>query len=195
MPYVTEAKIIGDTKVDIYFSEDMVELDVELLSNYTLTPPTMGQDNQIISVEYVEKDQEKVAEITLSKKIAFSMDPYFVKMTNMHDLAGNRILSTRNLASFIKETNDLKVYPNPVYLEKSINDPILNFVALPEDKKGHLYIYDLSGDIVFKTKLENQSRYTWDLNNNKGLKVSSGMYFYVVSMGDYLKKGKFGIIN
>ncbi|MBN2830124.1 MAG: hypothetical protein JXR56_07380, partial [Candidatus Cloacimonetes bacterium] len=194
-PFVVKTEIVSDKKIDIYFNEELSQSDVEQLSNFIFTAPVNDSENSLLSVAYIEKNQEKVAEITLAKKLVYTMEPYFVKVSNVRDLAGNYILNTRNLASFVLETDEMKVYPNPVYLEMIEDDPVVNFVALPEDKKGTLYIYDFGGDLVFKTSLDRQARYLWNLTNNNGLRVSSGMYFYVVRMDSYLRKGKIAIIN
>jgi hypothetical protein len=194
-PYVTGCEIVSNRKIDISFNEELRQSDIEMLSNFVLSTPLNDSENSIVSVVYTEKNQEKVAEITLAKNIVSTMEPYFIMINDVRDLAGNYILKTRNLASFILETDDIKVYPNPVYLEKIEGEPVLNFIAIPEDKKGNLYIYDLGGDLIYQSSLKYQSHFAWDLCNNRGLRVSSGMYFYVIRMGSYLKKGKFGIIN
>ncbi len=194
-PFIEDAVIVSDKAVRIHFSEEMMVSDINDLNNYELNPPINDYGNEIVFVEYKWENQEKVAEITLKEKIVYSMEPYFVRLTNVRDLAGNNILNSRNLANFILEPEDIKVYPNPVYLEKSDANPVINFIALPENKKGNIYIYDTSGDLIYKNGLKNKSRFTWDLTNNKGKKVSSGIYFYIIRMGDYCKKGKVGVIN
>ncbi len=194
-PFVESVEIVSDKVVRISFNEELQETDILDIHNYQFTPPVNDVDNKIASIQYITNNQEKVAEITLEKKLVYSMEAYFIKLTNMRDLAGNYILNSRNLASFILEAEDIKVYPNPVYLETSDGNPVVNFIALPDNKKGNIYIYDTAGDLIFEKELKDQTRFNWDLKNHKGKRVSSGIYFYIIRMGDYHKKGKIGVIN
>jgi len=41
----------------------------------------------------------------------------------------------------------------------------------------------------------NNIDWSWDLKNNNGLKVASGVYFFVVEMDGKTARGKIAIIN
>jgi len=43
--------------------------------------------------------------------------------------------------------------------------------------------------------VNNKLTYSWDLKNNDGRPLSSGIYFYVVEMDKEIKRGKLAIIK
>jgi len=90
----------------------------------------------------------------------------------------------------------LVVYPNPTYLRNGDNE--INFTNFPLNSRGKISIYTKSGDLVFTKKIGpfyGVDNFSLDLKNNNGQKVSSGVYFYVINMGDSEKKGKIAVLN
>ncbi len=86
------------------------------------------------------------------------------------------------------------VYPNPYV--SSQNDTKITFDKLP--KQAELYIYTLSGDIIkhfqFADTIEGQL--TWDIHNENGELVASGIYYYIASDNRGNKwQGKIAIIR
>ena len=103
------------------------------------------------------------------------------------------MLGLRNLKQLI-------VYPNPLDISKSMLDKV-NFINLPTDTSGKIWIYNLDGELIFESKVgpynvDNLMPYfSWECNNNSGKRVSSGIYFYLLRMGKDSRKGKIIIIN
>ena len=77
-------------------------------------------------------------------------------------------------------------YPNPFNPTTTIE------YSLPLDKKISLRIYDMMGRVV-RTLVEDQvqsaGRYKvqWDGLNQRGTRVSSGVYFYALEFGNFKK--------
>jgi len=120
---------------------------------------------------------------------------------NVRDLAGNPIIPQYSTTRFYMSNNhDLKnlvVYPNPV----RFNDLQCHILNFPAGKRGHIKIYDSSGNLVRSSAIGpfnpeiNNIDWIWDLKNNDGKLVSSGIYFYVVEMGGNIARGKIAIIK
>ena len=97
-----------------------------------------------------------------------------------------------------KETELLANYPNPFNPETWIP------YRLAEDAFVTLTIYDLSGGVVRRIDVghriasayENQSKAVyWDGRNDVGERVASGVYFYVLTAGDYSATRKMVILK
>ena len=76
---------------------------------------------------------------------------------------------------------------------------VINFINLPLNKRGKLSIFDLSGELIFEKEfgpfVSSIEQVNWDCRNLAGKRISSGMYYYLISMGKDLKQGKIVIIN
>jgi hypothetical protein len=98
------------------------------------------------------------------------------------------------------------VYPNPLYAfnvatsynNGSPDEPFVTFSNLPEEVS--IKIYSLSGQLLRTLGIEDKSSPTspflrWNLQNESGLRVASGMYFAIVTSPNYGEKVlKFAII-
>ncbi|MEW6608777.1 MAG: T9SS type A sorting domain-containing protein, partial [bacterium] len=83
------------------------------------------------------------------------------------------------------------VYPNP--FKPSRGDENIVFEGLPEDTQ--IRIYDISGSLV-KEEEHKRATWIWDVRDNYGKKIDSGIYIYVLTTGDGKKKtGKIAIIR
>jgi len=95
-------------------------------------------------------------------------------------------------SSPIEQSDDIIAYPTPFVLSKS---PVrhITFRNIPIDSR--LILYNLVGEPVFNTKVDSQP-YLWNIKNNSGLNVQSGLYFYYVKEGSkVLSAGKIVIIK
>ena len=96
----------------------------------------------------------------------------------------------------ITDLSKLVVYPNPKYLRTGKNE--IRFTNFPLNSKGNISIYNKAGDLVFSKKVGpfyGNDDFSWNLNNNSGQRVSSGVYFYVINMGSSNTKGKIAILH
>ncbi len=89
------------------------------------------------------------------------------------------------------------LYPNPFVISRS---PSLAFVVEQSVEPVELYIYTASMRLVgreFYTPVELSGRMVirWDGRDRDGLYVASGIYIYVLKIGDELTQGKFTVIR
>ncbi|MCK4311716.1 MAG: S8 family serine peptidase [Candidatus Cloacimonetes bacterium] len=192
--------------VNLFFTEAVNSEMAEDISNYTLVLPAIDRNNEIESLEYNDAFPDSFyVSIQMKKKLEYTNQPYFLKIDNLEDLAGNRISNSGNKCHFsltgmsgLKNLKQMRVYPNPLDMSKSGFDAV-NFINLPIETSGSIWIYDLSGELIFKKKVGPYYNpiefFCWECRNNAGKKVSSGIYFYIIKMGKDSKKGKIVIIN
>jgi len=198
-PRIVSTRILPTMdSIEIMFDEEIHATSAGIIDNYSFQSPANDPQNGIRSVSvYPESVQ-----IVLHAKLKSSDQPYFTVVNNISDLAGNLISPNHNIAKFgLTEFSDLSqlvVYPNPVKTAKNQQVTFLNF---PTGKKGRISIYNSSGDIVYDSQigpfnpLNNYITWSWNLNNNDGRKVSSGIYFYLIEMGSKSKRGKIAVIR
>ncbi|MCF7857807.1 MAG: S8 family serine peptidase [Candidatus Cloacimonetes bacterium] len=205
-PEITSANIYELRMVNLVFSEQIEELSAEDITNYTLGLPAVDLGNHIEEIEYFTSDSSYV-QLTFQEELKYTNQPYFIKVKNIKDLAGNMISNSGNKCHFsltsmlgLRNLKRLKVYPNPLDISKSLVDKI-NFINLPLEVEGELWIYNLDGELVYKSDVGPYSSnnlmpyFSWECENNTGNHVSSGIYFYLIRMGSDVRKGKIIIIN
>ncbi len=82
----------------------------------------------------------------------------------------------------------LQNYPNPFNPTTEIS------FAIPDVSEVNLAIYNLSGQLVRKLIVAQFPagfhRVTWNATDDKGVRVASGMYFYVLNAGQHIEKKK-----
>ncbi len=100
----------------------------------------------------------------------------------------------------------VNVYPNPLYGfnvatsydNSAADEPFVTFSNLPEEIS--IKVYSLSGQLLRTLGVEDKSSPTspflrWNLQNESGLRVASGMYFAIVTSPKYGEKVlKFAIV-
>ena len=84
-------------------------------------------------------------------------------------------------------------YPNPYQAETKAR-PEITFFNLP--RRATIRLYSISGSLV--TTLEKDSpgnRLTWNLTNDQGSAVASGVYIYIIKRENEKKRGKVVLIR
>ncbi len=205
-PEIINVTISNTKTVNIIFSEALEETLAEDLGNYTLLLPAIDRDNEIENLKYFEADSCFVA-IRLNEEMKYTNQPYFLKVDNLKDLAGNVISNNGDKCHFsltsilgIKNLKQMVVYPNPLDFSESLIDKI-NFINLPTDVSGEIRIFNLDGELIFDSsvgpyaKNDLRSYFSWECENNFGNSISSGIYFYHIKMGKDSRMGKIIVIN
>lgn len=203
-PEINFTTILSSNQISISFSEMMQSQPATMLENYTLIPPANDADNQIVSASYAESDSCFVL-LEFAGEFKISNKPYFIKLENIPDLAGNELSAAHNKCHFsltdesgFRNLKQVKVCPNPLDMSKSAFGEI-NFINLPLQVDGRIFIYDLSGNLIFREEFGPFSHpaqvYSWDCRNQAGKRISSGTYYYLLQMGKDTKRGKIVVIN
>jgi hypothetical protein len=99
--------------------------------------------------------------------------------------------ATINLVS--ANLNSVKVYPNPWRLDKHAAHPTITFAGLTVGTT--IKIFTVSGHEAKELRTDGPS-ISWDLSNESGDKVASGIYLYLItdSQGDKVR-GKVAVIK
>lgn len=116
------------------------------------------------------------------------------------------VFSSKNLQPTVlssggdKLLDDVRAVPNPYYLFSDYDDSFFNrvmiFTNLPE--KCTITIYNLGGDLVNTIEKDDASTTSadWNLENESGVPVGSGIYIYVVDADAFGQKiGKMAIFT
>jgi subtilisin family serine protease len=199
-PKLTEAEVVETNTVRLYFNEALDETTVENLANYSMVMPSIDWNNELETVEYSAMDADYTILLHMQKPLQYSNQAYFVKLENIKDLSGNVIQNDGNKTHFrltdIEDLNHLIVYPNPFNTNKYEH---ISFANLPLEKPGKIWIYELDGGLVFKDKIDElsvlENVYRWDGRNSSGAKVASGLYIFVLNIGDDYKRGKIAVVH
>jgi len=98
------------------------------------------------------------------------------------------------ITSFVKPESYLlsQNYPNPFNAGTTIR------FATPIDGKVNLKIYNVAGQLVREFSEFKNAGYhsiTWDGNNSKGQKVSSGVYLYKLQVGEFTEIRKMTLLK
>lgn len=205
-PEIISARTSDINTVDIIFNESLNESSAEDITNYTLVFPLADKDNEIVNIEYNESDSSYIT-LRFQEDLKYTNQPYFLKVNNIQDLAGNEISNSGNKCHFsltsmlgLRNLKQLIVYPNPLDISESLVDKI-NFINLPVDVSGRLWIYNLDGELIFESEVGPYNTnnlipyFSWECKNDAGNRVASGIYFYLIRMGQDSRKGKVIIIN
>jgi hypothetical protein len=198
-PYIQSAEVRSDNRsVDIYLSESILPDGALNTSNYELVLPSNDSDNRIQSVSL----NDDVITVVLRYQIKYTNQLYYMILRNITDLAGNPIIANQNICKFyrsdITNLSSLVAYPNPVKVSQYNQ---VNFMNFPPGIKGKLAIYNISGDLIFESAIGPFNPATsniscqWNLRNSSGKRVSSGVYYFIILMGNETRKGKIAVLN
>lgn len=108
---------------------------------------------------------------------------------------GDGIVSYSQDATFqTGNSGALNVFPIPFVANQSVNANYINFTNLPENSE--ITILNLLGEPVYKIRID-QPVLRWDVKNNAGKDVQSGLYMFVIRDQDEkkVKTGKIVIIR
>ncbi len=195
-PRLDSIRVIDRKNVELIFSEQVEENAVLNMGNYFLENPGLDMNNSIDSLFYLS-DKVKV---TFRENLKYSNQPYYLTVRNIKDLSGNLIPNNFNKLRFslteITDLNYMEVYPNPLYLNEFRE---MKFINLPLNKSGEIWIYNLNGELIFNKAIpalnSSTNYFSWSGVNNKSKRISSGIYFYVLKMGNDVKKGKLAVFS
>ncbi|MBS4029772.1 MAG: hypothetical protein KGZ58_14200 [Ignavibacteriales bacterium] len=155
-----------------------------------------------IGLESKTSDSNFVQAGTLTLPISYPFTPSDIFRVKTNEL-GKHLSSTDRKKLFDK----VNVYPNPLFAYNSIgsylgnraDEPFVTFSNLPEDVS--VKIYTLAGSLIRTLETTDKALgasspfLEWDLKNEDGLRVASGMYIAIVSSpGIGEKVLKFGVI-
>jgi len=195
-PHIVDYEILEKKKLKISFSEDLSSESANLKENFSLILPNDDKQNSILTLNCVSN----IINVIFSKELEPSNQQYYLKLNSITDIAGNKIQNNDNILAFslteIRGLKYIETAPNPLNINEFSK---IDFIRLPLGKSGKISIFNLNGNLVFKDNIEpltySNNVYSWKAINNANKKVSSGMYFYILKIGNEIKKGKIAIVR
>ena len=194
-PQITGCEVTGSKKVRLDFSESIAPDHALDIANYLWEMPEVDKDNYLVSIEV----EDNSVYLTLASEICAGNQAYYLRVEKITDLNGNRINNLGNKTYFTLTNSSLEnmvAYPNPFYTGKYSE---FRFASLPPGQKGEVWIYELTGELVYQSDISPRSLldnyFAWNGKNNSGKQVSSGLYFYILQIGAELQRGKIAVIN
>ncbi|MDI6751318.1 MAG: hypothetical protein QME07_00435 [bacterium] len=116
------------------------------------------------------------------------------------DTSNHRIQKFRKIELFSRIKRDVTVYPNPLkvynHTKITFGDRSDSDKMLPE--KGTIKIYNISRELIktIEFNISDGGKKEWDVNNNEGKPLASGVYIYVITNPAGEKCiGKIGIVK
>lgn len=193
-PFVKSCELNNNQEVKIKFSETITTQSAQDTANYDLIFPASASNIEIDNIVLTEN----TAKLHFTDEIKATGKSYFIKMSNIKDLAGNIILPGKNLVKITLPITDLDavlVGPNPA----SAKVEEVRFENLPTTGEADIFVYNFSGNLIKKLSnnllSEDYNTMSWNLKNASDNSVASGVYFYIIKYSDEFKKGKIAVIR
>ena len=191
-PYLTRAEILSRKELLVEFDRPMEKSSVENPENYTLEP-----DDRVVVAHQDSSDARRVwLSLTGRNRLGALGVDYYLTVRNVRDVqgvpiqegVGNRLL----LRQIVTDVSKLFVFPNPLRPEMGQNE--ITFGNVP--RGCEIFVYSASGKLVRRLKEEDENGGVfWDLRNELGQPVSSGVYIFVAHFQEQSKIGKFVILK
>jgi hypothetical protein len=166
----------------VIFSNSLIKAASMIGHSYTITEMTLTQSDTSVKPKSASFKVESVMDNSLGNVEAQSK----TYSTEVVDEVFETIVSAST------NLENAHVYPNPCKVYAG--ETAITFTYLTSD--AVIKIYTISGDLV---KTINKSNFTnktiWDLKNNSGENVASGIYVYFIKYRAMIKKGKIVVIR
>ncbi len=182
--FVSSHSIQSSNQIKINFNLDVDAVSAELLTNYTFEP-----ENSVTNVSFDAANLRSII-LTSAKPVGSLGKEYLLSIKNVASSSSSGNIPIKEgagsfvvLSSFAKSISDVYVYPNPFKLNG--NSSMLTFANLTQNAK--ITIFTLSGIKVKELEeTDGNGGVNWDLKDEKGEIVSSGIYIYrVVSLDEF----------
>jgi len=188
LPYIEKFNYSGPKQLDLIFNMPMDRGALLEIDNYEITPT-----GEVVDVEVMDSDA-RVVRVHLSTDVytgASGVSSY-LDIKKMKSIQG-RLFSSGNRISLAREAENLDnifVYPQPA----SANQDWLGFANVAPNTR--IDIFDLSGrKIISLSESEGHGGIRWNLTNDQGDKVATGIYLFHARVDDQTKIGKFTIVR
>ncbi|MBN1480438.1 T9SS C-terminal target domain-containing protein [candidate division KSB1 bacterium] len=192
MPYIVDGEVTSRGSINIVFSQAMLKTSVENPDNYAV-------NNQFIVTEARLQDsvtvELKADDIRL---LATAGDTILVHVHNLKSAKGQSTKRGRgdaialNIPALTVDGDQFKVYPNPFV--SSSGAKVITFANLQQG--AHVHILTSRGQMVRTlVKYDSNGDLDWDLKNERGDYVASGIYIYRISSADFTHMNKLAIVR
>jgi hypothetical protein len=187
-PYIKQWEMENRFKLNVTYNLPMDKQTIFNLNNYELEP--IGE---IVDVQPID-NYDMSFSVTLSHDSYAGATgvPTYISFNNIYSITGelfdkgNRF----SLIIFAKNLKNLMVYPQPVRQ----NFDAVTFANIT--KNTEIKIFDINGNLVVDLNEEDRDGgISWDMKNNKGVRVAAGIYIFYATDENESKTGKIAIIR
>ena len=191
-PFVKKVEMISKSHLLIYFNNPMDQSSAGDINNYLVYP-----DDQVIEAGLDPIDPKTVHIYLTGKNRMGSLgEVYYLEVRGLKDIWNQSIDSDLGnkfeILQQVYNLDNIVVYPNPFRMDVSGNE--IMFANLPNGCE--IFVYTANGrKLVHLTHDSFTGGVGWDLKNEQGDKIASGVYIYVAQYRGQEKTGKFLIIR
>ena len=187
-PYITEVRVVNRYHVLVRFNQPMDKATISNINNYVVIP-----SGSVTAVTVADSSNLEIT-LTLSKNSmagalgrASYLETKHLKSETGTPLADNHAW---NLFSKPVDLDAILIYPQPVKPDQRE----LMFVNVPEN--AEISIFTINGRIVWRSKERPQfGGVRWDLSDQQGNRVPSGIYIYRIIHQNKHKTGKLVLVR
>ncbi len=194
-PYIVNANFQNATSIDLAFNQHMSQTDVEAIENYVVN------DQAAVTEAQLQLSDRSIVKLTLKdlRRIAIPGDTLLLQVRNLKSADGRSIKRGRGDAIQLilpdgeaQNAQDFYVYPNPFV--SGAGAMAITFANLLQNTK--VQILSEHGKVI-KTmnKIDSNGDLDWDLTNDSGDTVGSGVYLYRISGTEHERFGKIAVVR
>lgn len=193
-PYIVDAEFSQENTIDVMFNLEMSLSEAELIDNYLLNGEAAARQATLLTANR-STVRLSVEDLRL---LAVPGDTLLLRARNLSSAQGRLLKPGRGDAiqlvapSLGPVEEEFSVYPNPFVADGSAN--AITFANLRQQTR--VQILSEHGKVV-KTLLKNGSNgdLDWDLTNDSGDAVASGIYLYRIIENEKERMGKLAIVR
>ncbi len=192
LPFIKKVEMMSKTHLVVYFNHPMEPQSVENINSYQIYP-----DDHVVNAGLDSIDQQIVHLYLTGKNRMGSLgEIYYLEVRDVKDIwdqpmrsdLGNKFEILQN----VDNLSNIVVYPNPLRIADGRNE--IMFANLPNGCE--IFIYTANGKkLISLTNDGFTGGVRWDLKNEWGDSIASGVYVYVARYKDEQKTGKFLVIK
>ncbi|MCB9250031.1 MAG: T9SS type A sorting domain-containing protein [Ignavibacteriales bacterium] len=172
---ISSYEIIDNYNLIIRYNFSIDSLSSLNINNYTLLP------NNMVKEIIFEKNKNNSVVLTTEKPFGSIGREYILSIKNVFSSAetGNLPISENSGSQIILTSNsanldEIYVYPNPINIEVNQSLTFANLTQFVE-----IYIFNLEGKFINQLNEDDgNGGLTWNLQDEKGSKIPSGIYIY-----------------
>ncbi len=188
LPYITEVRLINRFLVAIEFSKPMKRSTILNSDNYLLSPLGFVKE---VSVEdsLCQKVHLRISSTAMAGALGKAT---YLQTRNLVSQSGESLESNQPWNLFVEPgcIDQILIYPQPVKPQHRE----LIFANVPENTE--ISVFNLNGKRVWYTKRRPQfGGIHWDLHDQNGKRVPSGIYIYRIIHENKHKSGKFVLVR
>ncbi len=187
-PYLEQVEILDRSHLKLKFSVSMDRMQLTNRENYEIVP-----SGAVIGAQNTDMEG-RIVDLTLDREsfIGLLGQPSYLILSNLKGENGVELDETGkiNLLTEVALADNFIVYPNPV---RPFHEEII-FGGVSE--RAEIYIYNINGKLIkYINELPDFGGIRWNLRDNAGKRVATGVYIYEFKSAGYEKPGKIVIVR